>query len=137
MSLRTIGVLIYCSPPQTQHHPTTIPQGISSFLLKPYIKVVTQFCEVEWWRTLMLECVTVFDYMILHQILRCKWGFKLSQQVVTHAYYDLYSIVNIFLIFMFIFDNTMWWFWPYITHISLMYHQDQYHIAENLCLSPI
>ena len=23
-------------------------------------KVVTHFCEVEWWRTLMVECVTVF-----------------------------------------------------------------------------
>ena len=23
-------------------------------------KAVTQFCEVEWWRTLMVECVTVF-----------------------------------------------------------------------------
>ena len=25
-----------------------------------YIKAVTHFCEVEWWRTLMVECVTVF-----------------------------------------------------------------------------
>ena len=39
-------------------HP--IPQGFSSFLLKPYIKAVTHFGEVEWWRTLMVECVTVF-----------------------------------------------------------------------------
>ena len=31
-------------------------------------KVVTHFCEVEWWRTLMVECVTIFDYLILHQI---------------------------------------------------------------------
>ena len=23
-------------------------------------KVVTHFCEVEWWRTLMVECVVVF-----------------------------------------------------------------------------
>ena len=23
-------------------------------------KAVTHFCEVEWWRTLMVECVTVF-----------------------------------------------------------------------------
>ena len=23
-------------------------------------KVVTHFCEVEWWRTLIVECVTVF-----------------------------------------------------------------------------
>ena len=39
-------------------HP--IPQGFFSFLLKPYIKAVTHSCEVEWWRTLMVECVTVF-----------------------------------------------------------------------------
>ena len=38
-------------------HP--IQQGFSSFQLKPYIKAVTHFCEVEWWRTLMVECVTV------------------------------------------------------------------------------
>ena len=39
-------------------HP--IPQGFSSFLLKPYIKAVTHFGDVEWWRTMMVECVTVF-----------------------------------------------------------------------------
>ena len=39
-------------------HP--IPKGFSSFLLKPYIKAVTQFSEVEWWRTLMVECETIF-----------------------------------------------------------------------------
>ena len=39
-------------------HP--IPQGFSSFLSKPYIKAVTHFCEVEWWRTLMVECLTIF-----------------------------------------------------------------------------
>ena len=39
-------------------HP--IPQGFYSFLLKPYIKEVTQFGELERWRTLMVECVTVF-----------------------------------------------------------------------------
>ena len=31
-------------------------------------KAVTHCCEVEWWRTLMVECVTVFDCLILHQI---------------------------------------------------------------------
>ena len=40
------------------------PQAFPCFLLKPYIKAVTQFCEVEWWKTLMVECVTVFDYLI-------------------------------------------------------------------------
>ena len=39
------------------YHP--IPQGFSRVLLKPYIKAVTQFFEVEWWRTFMVECVTV------------------------------------------------------------------------------
>ena len=39
-------------------HPVT--QGFSSFLSKPYIEAVTHFWEVEWWRTLMVECVTVF-----------------------------------------------------------------------------
>ena len=38
-----------------------IPQGFSSFLLKPYIKADTHFCEVEWWRTLTVECVTVYS----------------------------------------------------------------------------
>ena len=37
-----------------------IPQGFSSLLLKPYIKGVTHFQEVGWWRTWMVECVTVF-----------------------------------------------------------------------------
>ena len=41
-----------------RYHP--IPQGFSSFLLKPYIKAVTHFWEVEWCWTLMVECVTVF-----------------------------------------------------------------------------
>ena len=31
-------------------------------------KAVTHFREVEWWRTLMVECVTVFYYLILHHI---------------------------------------------------------------------
>ena len=39
-------------------HPVT--QGFSSFLSKPYIEAVTHFWEVEWWRTLMVECVTSF-----------------------------------------------------------------------------
>ena len=43
-------------------HP--IPQGFSSSLLKPYIKAVTYFCEVEWWRTLMMECVTFIYYIV-------------------------------------------------------------------------
>merc|ERR1711954_277251 len=38
----------------------TIPQGFSSLLLKPYIKGVTHFQEVGWWRTWMVECVTLF-----------------------------------------------------------------------------
>ena len=45
-------------PSCTTNHP--IPQGFSSLLLKPYIKAVAQFCEVEWWRPLMGECVTFF-----------------------------------------------------------------------------
>ena len=36
-----------------------IPQVFSSFLLKAFINAATHFCEVEW-RTLMVECVTVF-----------------------------------------------------------------------------
>ena len=40
------------------YHP--IPQGFSSLLLKPYIKGVTHSQEVSWWRTLMVECVTLF-----------------------------------------------------------------------------
>ena len=40
------------------HHP--IPQGFSSLLLKPYIKEATHFQEVGWWRTWMVECVTLF-----------------------------------------------------------------------------
>ena len=39
-------------------HP--MPQGFSSLLLKPYIKGVTHSQEVGWWRTLMVECVTLF-----------------------------------------------------------------------------
>ena len=69
---------IYQDPPRPTwtHH---IPQGFSCFLLKPYIKAVTHFLEFEWWRSLMVECVSVFfDYFILHQILCCKWGFMLS-----------------------------------------------------------
>ena len=38
-------------------HP--IPQGFSNYQVKPYIKAVTHSEEVEWWRTLMVECVTV------------------------------------------------------------------------------
>ena len=45
-------------------HDYPIPQGFSSFLLKPYIKAVTHLCEVEWWRALMVECVTLIDYII-------------------------------------------------------------------------
>ena len=37
-----------------------IPQGFSSLLLKPYIKGVTHFQEVGWWKTWMVECVTLF-----------------------------------------------------------------------------
>ena len=44
--------------PSSNYQP--IPQGFSSVLLKPSIKVGTHSCEVEWWRTLMVECVTVF-----------------------------------------------------------------------------
>ena len=40
------------------NHP--IPQGFSSFLLKPYMIAVAQFYEVEWWRPLMVECETIF-----------------------------------------------------------------------------
>ena len=25
--------------------------------------MVTQFCEVKWWRTLIVECVTIFVYL--------------------------------------------------------------------------
>ena len=39
-------------------HP--IPQGFSSLLLNPYIKGVTHFQKVGWWRTLMVESVTLF-----------------------------------------------------------------------------
>ena len=39
-------------------HP--ISQGFSSLLLKPYIKVVTHSQEVGWWRTWMVEYVTLF-----------------------------------------------------------------------------
>ena len=57
--LGEMGFLVYAdSPDAGEDHP--IPQGFSSVLLKPYIKAVTQFCGVEWWRTLMVECVTVF-----------------------------------------------------------------------------
>ena len=27
-------------------------------------KVVTHFCEVEWWITLIVECVTLIDYIV-------------------------------------------------------------------------
>ena len=46
-----------CKASCTKH---PIPQGFSCFQLKVYIKAVTQFCEVESWRTLMVECVTLF-----------------------------------------------------------------------------
>ena len=39
-------------------HP--IPQGFSSLLLKPYIKELTHSQEVGWWRTLMVESLTLF-----------------------------------------------------------------------------
>ena len=38
----------------------SIPQGFSSILLKPNRKAVTRSEEVGRWRTLMVECVTVF-----------------------------------------------------------------------------
>ena len=65
----------FFAPYSYSYHP--IQQGFSSFLLEPYIKAVTHSCEVEWWRTLIFECVTFFAYLILHQISHCKWGFKL------------------------------------------------------------
>ena len=34
-------------------HP--IPQGFFSFLLKPYVKVMTPTEKLEWWNTLMVE----------------------------------------------------------------------------------
>ena len=49
------------------HHP--ILQGFSCFLLKPYTKGVTHFCEVEWWGTLMVECVT-FIYCIVKKTVK-------------------------------------------------------------------
>ena len=48
-------------------HP--IPQGFSSLILKPCIKAVTHLYEVEWWRTLMVECVT-FIYCITHSTIK-------------------------------------------------------------------
>ena len=48
------------------HHSDPL-QTIAAYLLvhlgrldKLQGKAVTHFCEVEWWRTLMVECVTVF-----------------------------------------------------------------------------
>ena len=35
-----------------------------SLLLKPYIKGVSHSQEVGWWRTLMVECVTLIDYIL-------------------------------------------------------------------------
>ena len=40
------------------HHP--IPQGFSSLLLKPYIKLLTHSEKVGWWKTLMVEYVSIF-----------------------------------------------------------------------------
>ena len=57
-SLKTCWKLASLKQWDYESHP--IPQGFSCFLLKPNIKAVTQFCEVECWRTLMVECVTVF-----------------------------------------------------------------------------
>ena len=44
------------------NHP--IPQGFSSLLIKPYVKGVTHSQEVGWWRTWMVECVTLFRLLI-------------------------------------------------------------------------
>ena len=42
-------------------HP--IPQGFS-LLLKPYIKVLTHSEKVGWWKSLMVECVSLFCLFI-------------------------------------------------------------------------
>ena len=50
------------------HHP--IPQGFSSLLLKPYIKLLTHSEKVGWWKTLMVECViysVIFYTISLHR----------------------------------------------------------------------
>ena len=39
-------------------HP--IPQGFSSFVLKPYVKGVTHSEELGWWSISMVDCVTLF-----------------------------------------------------------------------------
>ena len=43
----------------TYGHP--IPQGFSSFVLKPYVKGVTHSEELGWWSISMVDCVTLFD----------------------------------------------------------------------------
>ena len=41
----------------SSNHP--IPKGFSSLLLKPYIKLLTHSEKVGWWKTLMVECVSI------------------------------------------------------------------------------
>ena len=41
-----------------REHP--IPQGFSSFVLKPYVKGVTHSEELGWWSFSMVDCVTLF-----------------------------------------------------------------------------
>ena len=43
------------------NHP--IPQGFS-LILKPYIKVLTHSEKVGWWKSLMVECVSLFCLFI-------------------------------------------------------------------------
>ena len=42
-------------------------------------KVDTHSEGVGWWRTLMVECVTLFDYLFHYRILHCIWDYILAK----------------------------------------------------------
>ena len=48
-----------------------IPKGFSSLLLKPYIKVLTHSEKVGWWKTLMVECVSLFFTIQYNIVKKC------------------------------------------------------------------